>query len=231
VGERPEEIRRDIEETRERMGEKVEAIAAKADLLSRYRNKATTAKNRLADQVQSWRAGPLTQARAQIIRARSLIEKKRRGGRHSVAVAGIVHGDEGRILLMRRRDHRNWEPPGGVLELHEEILEGVAREVAEETGIEVRPVQLTGIYKNMDQGVVSLVFRCAPTGGDGQVTDEAIDCRWASFDDAIELVPEPYAAWLRDAFSDDAAPAVRVEKGTPKGASSSPTEEPVEPAD
>jgi 8-oxo-dGTP diphosphatase len=45
-------------------------------------------------------------------------------GRHSVAVAGIVFDEQGRVLVMRRRDHGNWEPPGGVLKVGESPPEG-----------------------------------------------------------------------------------------------------------
>jgi 8-oxo-dGTP pyrophosphatase MutT (NUDIX family) len=54
--------------------------------------------------------------------------------RHSVSVAGVITDDDGRALLIRRRDTLHWEPPGGVLELDESIEAGLRREVREETG-------------------------------------------------------------------------------------------------
>ena len=69
--------------------------------------------------------------------------------RHSVAVAAIVFDGRDRVLLMRRRDHGNWEPPGGVLRPGEQPAEGVAREVHEETGVEVDVGTLTGVYTNV----------------------------------------------------------------------------------
>jgi 8-oxo-dGTP diphosphatase len=47
-------------------------------------------------------------------------------GRHSVAVAAIVFNERENVLLMRRRDHGNWEPPGGVLKVGESPPEGYA---------------------------------------------------------------------------------------------------------
>jgi 8-oxo-dGTP diphosphatase len=85
--------------------------------------------------------------------------------RHSVSVAAVVVDDIGRALLIRRRDNGHWEPPGGVLELGEKIIDGLRREVAEETGLHVEPSALTGVYKNMTQGIVALVFRCSQAGG------------------------------------------------------------------
>lgn len=49
--------------------------------------------------------------------------------RHSVSVTGIVFRDDGRVLAIQRDDDMTWVPPGGVLELDESPLDGVAREV------------------------------------------------------------------------------------------------------
>jgi 8-oxo-dGTP diphosphatase len=57
-------------------------------------------------------------------------------GRHSVAA--IVFDERRRILLMRRRDHGNWEPPGGVLKVGESPPGGVRCETIEETGVEIQ---------------------------------------------------------------------------------------------
>jgi 8-oxo-dGTP pyrophosphatase MutT (NUDIX family) len=58
--------------------------------------------------------------------------------RHSVSVAAAIVDESGRILAVRRRDNGHWEPPGGILELHETIQAGLIREVREETGLAVK---------------------------------------------------------------------------------------------
>jgi 8-oxo-dGTP diphosphatase len=75
--------------------------------------------------------------------------------RHSVSVSGVITDDHGRALLIQRRDNHHWEPPGGVLELAESIGDGLRREVREETGLDVEPGTLSGIYKNMSRGIVA----------------------------------------------------------------------------
>src|ERR1700744_1346371 len=80
-------------------------------------------------------------------------------------VIGAVFRDDGRVLAIQRDGDGRWVPPGGVLELDETPAEGVTREVLEETGIKVRADQLTGVYKNMKLGVVTLAFRCSVIGG------------------------------------------------------------------
>ena len=44
--------------------------------------------------------------------------------RHSVSVAAAIFDESGKnVLLIKRRDNGNWEPPGGILELDETIEE------------------------------------------------------------------------------------------------------------
>jgi ADP-ribose pyrophosphatase YjhB (NUDIX family) len=133
--------------------------------------------------------------------------------RHSVSVAGVITDDHGRALLIQRADNHRWEPPGGVLELGETITDGVRREVREETGLDVEPVTLTGIYKNMNRGIIALVFRCKLTGGDLTTTDEASAFRWVTDTEVADLTEEAYAVRVLDALNGDHPPAVRHHDG------------------
>lgn len=133
--------------------------------------------------------------------------------RHSVSVAGIVIDDHGRALLTRRRDNHRWEPPGGVLELAEPVDEGLRREVREETGLDVEPVRLTGIYKNMNRGIVALVFLCKVTGGQLATSSETDAFRWAAENEVSELTSEVYAVRVTDAMHDRSSPAIRQHDG------------------
>ncbi len=63
------------------------------------------------------------------------------GTRHVWTVAGglVERGD--RLLLVRnvrRGGYEDWSPPGGVIDGGESILDGLTREVAEETGLRVQ---------------------------------------------------------------------------------------------
>jgi 8-oxo-dGTP diphosphatase len=76
--------------------------------------------------------------------------------RHSVSVAGVVIDEDGRALVIQRRDNAHWEPPGGILERDETITDGLLREVKEETGLIVEPIALTGIYKYRPSGTTTV---------------------------------------------------------------------------
>jgi 8-oxo-dGTP diphosphatase len=58
---------------------------------------------------------------------------------------GAVVVEEGRVLLVRRGTEPlkgHWSLPGGLLELGESLADGVVREVREETGLTVEPIEL-----------------------------------------------------------------------------------------
>jgi 8-oxo-dGTP diphosphatase len=132
--------------------------------------------------------------------------------KHSVSVAGVVIDAQERVLAIQRQDNGRWEAPGGVLELEESFEDGVRREVAEETGMAVRVEALTGVYKNMNHGIVALVFRCSPTGGSTHTTDEARAVRWLTKDEVRELMTPAFAVRVLDAF--EAGPSIRAHDGT-----------------
>lgn len=124
--------------------------------------------------------------------------------RHTVSVAAVVVGEVGRILTIRRRDTGAWQPPGGVLEFDEEIEAGLAREVLEETGLQVWPVALTGIYKHVDLGILALVYRCQK--GPGVVADETAEAtavRWMPLDEAEREMDEVFFIRVKDAVDYD----------------------------
>ncbi|MER6976099.1 NUDIX hydrolase [Streptomyces carpinensis] len=132
--------------------------------------------------------------------------------RHSASVAGITVREDGRILVIRRADNGTWEPPGGVLELDEAPQAGVAREVFEEIGITVDVRQLTGVYKNMRQGVVALAFRCEPVAGTERTSNETTAVEWLTPDEVRERMSEVFAMRVLDAL-DGNGPQVRSHDG------------------
>lgn len=134
--------------------------------------------------------------------------------RHSVSVAAVVTDDQGRVLVIKRRDNGAWQLPGGVLELHETIEDGVRREVEEETGVKVEPVRLTGVYKNMTLGVVALVFLARPISGTPSPTEESVAVDWWTTDRVASEMTEAFAVRILDALKKGAThPIVRANDG------------------
>jgi ADP-ribose pyrophosphatase YjhB (NUDIX family) len=101
---------------------------------------------------------------------------------------GAVVVQEARVLLVRRGREPlkgHWSLPGGVLEIGESLLEGVTREVAEETGLQVLPVEfielLDRIHREGDRVRYHYViadYLCQVTGGTLQAASDADEVRW-----------------------------------------------------
>jgi 8-oxo-dGTP diphosphatase len=101
---------------------------------------------------------------------------------------GAVVVNEGRVLLVRRgreplRGH--WTLPGGVLELGESVTSAVVREVLEETGLTVEPVELVElvdrIYREGERiryHYVIADYLCRVTGGQMRAGSDADEARW-----------------------------------------------------
>jgi 8-oxo-dGTP diphosphatase len=131
---------------------------------------------------------------------------------HSVSVAGVVIDEEGRALVIQRRDNAHWEPPGGILERDETITDGLVREVREETGLIVEPIALTGVYKNLSRGIVALVFRCRAISGTLTENAEVTAFRWVRESDLDALMSEAYAVRVLDAYR-SGVPSIRDHDG------------------
>jgi 8-oxo-dGTP diphosphatase len=71
-----------------------------------------------------------------------------------VGVGGVII-EHGRALLIRRGSEPlrgQWSIPGGTLELGESLQLGVARELLEETGLEVRVLELIEVFDRIFPG-------------------------------------------------------------------------------
>jgi 8-oxo-dGTP pyrophosphatase MutT (NUDIX family) len=90
-----------------------------------------------------------------------------------------------KILLTRRSDNGRWCLPGGGMEPGESAAEAVAREVLEETGLQVEPMRLTGIYTSPDWiieyrdgnrfQVVAMNFEARIIGGKLRLSEETTE--------------------------------------------------------
>lgn len=130
---------------------------------------------------------------------------------HIVAAGGIVEDDQGNILLVKTI-HGGWVFPGGQVEVGENLMDAVCREIKEESGIDVAVTQLIGVFSNTGihkwyDGVtdvptkVMFDFICKPVGGTLTTSDETTDCRWVAKDKVLEFITTPairarYQAYL-----------------------------------
>jgi len=107
-----------------------------------------------------------------------------------VGVGGVVIA-EGRALLIRRGHpplEGEWSIPGGTLEVGETLLDAVRRELAEETGIEVRVGELIEAFERIfpdGEGqpkyhFVILDYLCEAIRGTARAGSDVTDVAWAA---------------------------------------------------
>jgi 8-oxo-dGTP diphosphatase len=89
---------------------------------------------------------------------------------------------DGRVLIGRRRHEPRkgyWDLPGGFLEESELPLDGLRRELREETGIDVEPVEWfgTAVDRYAEEFVLSLTW-IVSGDGDPVASDDIEELQW-----------------------------------------------------
>ncbi|TDC46506.1 NUDIX domain-containing protein [Actinomadura sp. KC345] len=109
-------------------------------------------------------------------------------------VGGIVRDGDGRLLMVRRGRPPGeglWSVPGGRVEPGEDDAEAVARELKEETGLDVVAGALAGTVERPGPGGVTYEiydYAATVTGGALRAGDDASDVRWVT-PDALRGLP------------------------------------------
>jgi 8-oxo-dGTP diphosphatase len=122
----------------------------------------------------------------------------------------IVLDDRGRILLARRAADPfagRWDLPGGFLDEGEHPLAALERELREETGLEVEPLDFVGVW--MDRygsgedaaATLNLYWTARVKGGEPKAADDVTELSWfppdglpASAEFAFHI-PDVLSAW------------------------------------
>jgi 8-oxo-dGTP diphosphatase len=131
---------------------------------------------------------------------------------HVVAVTGFVTNRDREILLVRVAS-RGWEMPGGQVEVGEDLVSGLRREVEEESGCRVAVDRLLGVYTKLTPPAMVLhLFQCTYLSGEARAREEEVpEAGWFALEDARRLVTHPPSAQrLEDALSEEQAVCYRV---------------------
>ena len=87
---------------------------------------------------------------------------------------------DGRLVLIRRGiepGYGLWAQPGGFLEIDETAHEGAIRETLEETGYEVEPMDVIGVYTRPQAAVVVIAWEARVVGGEPATSEETLEIR------------------------------------------------------
>jgi ADP-ribose pyrophosphatase YjhB (NUDIX family) len=118
---------------------------------------------------------------------------------HPIVGVGGVIVQNGRVVLVRRAKAPRmgeWSIPGGMLELGETLRDGVAREIAEETGLQVTSAAVLDVFDSIvtdpagktQYHYVLVDYLCSVTGGELRAASDVSEARWATLEEVISLV-------------------------------------------
>lgn len=103
-----------------------------------------------------------------------------------VGLTGAVHDEAGRVLLLRHRWWKDcpWGTPSGYLERSETLEAAFAREVREETGLQLAEVRVVRVSAGLRLRIeVDLVARVAPGSGPIRLQhSEILEAGWFALD-------------------------------------------------
>jgi 8-oxo-dGTP diphosphatase len=102
-------------------------------------------------------------------------------------------GKRGPILLVERGGHPlkgYWSLPGGLVETGESLDEAVRREILEETGLRVKPVEMFGVFERVmrdargraEYHYLLLDYVCKILGGKLKAGDDVARVEWVPRD-------------------------------------------------
>jgi ADP-ribose pyrophosphatase YjhB (NUDIX family) len=127
-----------------------------------------------------------------------------------VGVGAVILDGLDRVLLIRRGNEPlkgQWSLPGGALEVGETLMEGVRREVLEETGLVVEPVSMIEVFDRISRDSAGQVrfhyvlvdYLCRVTGGELCCATDAVEARWAGLEE-LDGVAEFTVSVIRKAL-------------------------------
>lgn len=114
-----------------------------------------------------------------------------------LGVAGIIIKN-GKVLLIKRGKepgYGKWSIPGGVVKLGEPLKEALKREILEETGLRVEPVEFVEVFERVirdkenkiEYHYVLIDFVCRYVSGEARSGTDALDARWVLPDEISKL--------------------------------------------
>ncbi|WP_054950288.1 NUDIX hydrolase [Numidum massiliense] len=122
---------------------------------------------------------------------------------YKIAAKAIIFKDD-RVLVLRRteeertaKEHHGWDFPGGGLEANEPIMDALAREVKEETGLRVKVIAPAYIYDEIqaEKHLVVIKYVCHRPVGTLSLSAEHESAHWFAIDEvAASVLPE----WMKE---------------------------------
>ena len=121
-----------------------------------------------------------------------------------IVAKAVIQNQAGEVLLLRRsptdsRRPGEWDFPGGGIEIGEDIVAGVSREIAEEAGLTMEVADLTLVFGKTEtyqeddgESVTRLLFLGQAASSKIMLSDEHDGYKWVDVETALKEFPHPF---------------------------------------
>lgn len=123
---------------------------------------------------------------------------------YKIVAKAIIFDNQDRVLIMRKSKEEREEKashgydfPGGGLEREESLMQGLKREVFEETGLQVEVLAPAYVFdeRKKDKHLVIIKFACHRPTGDFVISEEHDNYEWVSLE---QLPLKEYPDWMKE---------------------------------
>lgn len=101
---------------------------------------------------------------------------------------------DNKILLVQEKSDQKWAMPGGWADVGDYPSEVAIRETKEESGFDVKPIKIIGVFDANRSGrqleffhAFKIIFLCDLIGGEAKSSDETLNAAFFTFDNLPEL--------------------------------------------
>lgn len=117
-----------------------------------------------------------------------------------IAPKAVIINPKGKILILRRSKKEmdgshpsvktRWDLPGGTIRFREKTIEGLLREIREETGLsKIRVIKPYSVFDSIRENfhITIINYVCTTKNSNIKLSHEHSDYRWASIDELSKL--------------------------------------------
>lgn len=121
--------------------------------------------------------------------------------RFTVTAGAVIFNDQKQVLLLKHRFRAGsgWGLPGGFLELGEQPIDALRRELQEEIGLEVEDVKVFAARSFSKPKQVEVLFRGRANGAVKPITIEVERAGWFALDSIPEGLPRDQRSYVEQA--------------------------------
>ena len=115
-------------------------------------------------------------------------------------VAGVITQVDGKLVMIKRKMNPGagrWSIPAGFVDRGETVEEAATREFREESGLEVKPTRLVGVYSRAGDAIILVLYAGTVIGGEAVAGDEVLEVGYFDAESPPPLAFDRDAAIIR----------------------------------